>query len=120
MVFAVKLPAHNNLANCSFRLGARCRSRALLALCTMPHVVHHAPCTMHHAPSYAGNHQHAVVHSTCVLEHQPNNIKALYRRGACQVRPLPLPAPSTPRTRTHTRTHTRTRTRTRTTTCSCG
>ena len=87
MVFAVKLPAHNNLANCSFRLG---------------------------------NHQHAVVHSTCVLEHQPNNIKALYRRGACQVRPLPLPAPSTPRTRTHTRTHTRTRTRTRTTTCSCG
>ena len=57
----------------------------------------------------AGNYQHAVVHSTCVLEHQPNNVKALYRRGACQVAPRP-PARSAPRTRI----------RTRTTTCSCG
>ena len=53
MVHAVKLPAHNNLANCSFRLG---------------------------------NHQHAVVHSSQVLEHEPRNVKALYRRGASQLR----------------------------------
>ena len=49
----------------------------------------------------AGNYQHAVVHSTCVLEHQPNNVKALYRRGACQVAPSPFPAPL----RTHTHAH---------------
>ena len=46
----------------------------------------------------AGNHQHAVVHSTCVLEHEPNNVKALYRRGACQA--------TTPRPHTHARTRT--------------
>ena len=63
----------------------------------------------------AGNHQHAVVHSTCVLEQQPDNVKALYRRGACQVTtpsppPLSLAAPYSPRTRI----------RTRTASCGCG
>ena len=53
MVYAVKLPSHNNLATCSFKLG---------------------------------NHQHAVVHCSQVLEHEPDNVKALYRRGACQLR----------------------------------
>lgn len=53
MVHAVKLPCHNNLATCSFKLG---------------------------------NHQHASVHSTQVLDHEPDNVKALYRRGACELR----------------------------------
>jgi hypothetical protein len=51
----------------------------------------------------AGNHQHAVVHSTCVLEQQPDNVKALYRRGACQVTaPSLLAAPYSAHTQTHT------------------
>ena len=53
----------------------------------------------------AGNHQHAVVHSTCVLEQQPDNVKALYRRGACQVTTPSLPR--RPLLSVHTHTHTR-------------
>jgi len=53
MVHAVKLPCHNNLATCSFKLG---------------------------------NHQHAVIHCGQVLDHDADNIKALYRRGACHLR----------------------------------
>ena len=53
MVHAVKLPCHNNLATCSFKLG---------------------------------NHSHAVIHCGQVLDHDADNVKALYRRGACHVR----------------------------------
>ena len=53
MVHAVKLPCHNNLATCSFKLG---------------------------------NHQHAVIHCGQVLDHDADNVKALYRRGACHLR----------------------------------
>ena len=137
MVFAVKLPAHNNLANCSFRLGthphvqpsalalplpsALCipgRGEAQPTLTLSPQPVRPVPYVAPPCDAMrcgAGNHQHAVVHSTCVLEQQPDNVKALYRRGACEVAtpsppPLSLAAPYSPRTRI----------RTRTASCGCG
>ena len=77
MIFAVKLPAHNNLANCSFRLGTQPSAEPYPgpvhdAGCSAPCTMHHAPCTMHHAP--------------CTMHHAMRRRQLSARRGAQHLR----------------------------------
>ena len=110
MIFAVKLPAHNNLANCSFRLGTQPSAEPYPgpvhdAGCSAPCTMHHAPCTMHHAPCYAT--QATISTPWCTAPACSSTSLTTSRRStAAEPARSPPPPSPLPSARTHTHTHT--------------